>query len=44
MALTVFVVVQDGAVTYRGTRADCLTVVDVTGGIVKRVSLFQLFV
>lgn len=38
-----FVVVQNGAVTYRGTRADCLTVVDAVGGNVKRASLFQFF-
>lgn len=39
-----YVVIESGRVTYRGTKADCLTVVDMTGGVVRRASLFQLFV
>lgn len=39
-----FVVVESGRVTYRGTKANCLTVVDIAGGTIRRAGLFQLFV
>lgn len=39
-----FVVVESGRVTYRGTKANCLTVVDIAGGTIRLASLFQLYI
>ena len=39
-----YVVIESGRVTYRGSKADCLTVVDMVGGKVCLAGLFQLFV
>lgn len=38
------VVIESGRVTYRGTKADCLTVVDIAGGTIRFASLFQLLI
>ena len=39
-----YVVVESGRVTYRGTKADCLTVVDMAGGTIRLANIMQLFV
>lgn len=39
-----YVVIDAGRVTYRGTKADCLTVVDMVGGTIRFASPFQLFI
>ena len=39
-----YVVIENDRVLYRGTKADCLTVVDMAGGTIRLASLFQLFV
>lgn len=39
-----YIVVESGCATYRGTKADCLTVVDMAGGVVRLASLFQLLI
>lgn len=39
-----YVVIESGRVTYRGTKADCLSVIDMTGGTIRLASLFQLLI